>query len=156
MRHTKILKQTKQGFTLIEVVLVLAIGGLVFLLAFLAFNQVAINRRDNQRRGDANRLLAELQNYMSDKGSLPPISSSSRATNLICDGSSQTAVYNQFIQTYMCAPDFIDPRGEPYTMVAHSTALENELGKRYIQYTVGTGANRLACDSVTPLKCLLD
>lgn len=46
------------GFTLIEVVLVLAIGGLIFLLAFLAFEQVGRNRRDSQRRQDARRILA--------------------------------------------------------------------------------------------------
>lgn len=48
----------KKGFTLIEVVLVLAIGGLIFLLAFLAFQQVSRNRRDTQRRSDVARMAA--------------------------------------------------------------------------------------------------
>ncbi|MBP9738093.1 prepilin-type N-terminal cleavage/methylation domain-containing protein, partial [Candidatus Saccharibacteria bacterium] len=43
------IKNNKKGFTLIEVVLVLAIGGLIFLLAFIAFQQVSANRRDTQR-----------------------------------------------------------------------------------------------------------
>lgn len=55
-----------KGFTLIEVVLVLAIGGLIFLLAFIAFQQVSANRRDTQRRADAGRVLAELQNARGD------------------------------------------------------------------------------------------
>ncbi len=59
-------KSTNKGFTLIEVVLVLAIGGLIFLLAFVAFQQVSRNRRDTQRRSDAGRVLAELQNAKGD------------------------------------------------------------------------------------------
>lgn len=54
------------GFTLIEVVLVLAIGGLLFLIAFIAFQQVSVNRRDTQRRNDMGRILAELQSASSD------------------------------------------------------------------------------------------
>lgn len=60
------MKSNKSGFTLIEVVLVLAIGGLIFLLAFLAFSQATKNRRDTQRRSDAARLIAELENAKGD------------------------------------------------------------------------------------------
>ena len=59
-------KLGKGGFTLIEVVLVLAIGGLIFLLAFLAFQQATQNRRDTQRRSDAGRVISEIENAMSD------------------------------------------------------------------------------------------
>ncbi len=62
----------KRGFTLIEVVLVLAIGGLIFLLAFVAFQQVSRNRRDTERRNLAARMVAELQNYKTNTGSYPP------------------------------------------------------------------------------------
>ncbi len=62
-------KLNKKGFTLIEVVLVLAIGGLIFLLAFLAFSQASKNRRDTARRADAGRFVSETQNYMGDNGS---------------------------------------------------------------------------------------
>lgn len=54
-------KLNKKGFTLIEVVLVLAIGGLIFLLAFIAYQQVSRNRRDTQRRNDAGRILAQIE-----------------------------------------------------------------------------------------------
>lgn len=64
MSHTK-----QKGFTLIEVVLVLAIGGLIFLLAFLAFSQASANRRDTQRRSDARRLLAAIETFNGDIGS---------------------------------------------------------------------------------------
>lgn len=56
----------RSGFTLIEVVLVLAIGGLIFLLAFLAFGQATQNRRDTQRRTDAAKVITELENASGD------------------------------------------------------------------------------------------
>ena len=40
----------KQGFTIIEVVLVLAIAGLIFLMVFVAFPALQRNQRDTQRR----------------------------------------------------------------------------------------------------------
>lgn len=59
-------KLGKKGFTLIEVVLVLAIGGLIFLLAFLAFQQATQNRRDTQRRSDAGQVISEIENALGD------------------------------------------------------------------------------------------
>ncbi len=66
MKNIRKQQLNRGGFTLIEVVLVLAIGGLIFLLAFIAFQQVSANRRDTQRRNDAGRVLAELQNASGD------------------------------------------------------------------------------------------
>lgn len=56
----------KRGFTLIEVVLVLAIAGLLFLLAFIAYRQVSANRRDTKRRTSVAQVLAEVQNASGD------------------------------------------------------------------------------------------
>lgn len=45
-------KQYKQGFTIIEVVLVLAIAGLIFLMVFIALPALQRNQRDAQRKND--------------------------------------------------------------------------------------------------------
>jgi len=66
-------KKNTHGFTLIEVVLVLAIGGLIFLLAFLAYGQVSLNRRDTQRRNDLRSFVAELNNFKVDNNNKLPI-----------------------------------------------------------------------------------
>ena len=50
----------KQGFTIIEVVLVLAIAGLVFLMVFVAFPALQRNQRDAQRRQDFANLSSQL------------------------------------------------------------------------------------------------
>ncbi len=49
---TNKISTTKQGFTIIEVVLVLAIAGLIFLMVFVAFPALQRNQRDTQRRQD--------------------------------------------------------------------------------------------------------
>lgn len=159
MRRNGVLKESAQGFTLIEVVLVLAIGGLIFLLAFLSFRQVTVNRRDTQRRNDGNRLLAELQNWSADRnGALPPINVTSGYTDALCDpASTPTNQFNQFVKSNMCAPAFNDPQGNPYRLVAHATAetqfnTNGQLASRTIQYTIGNGAtDRFNCDGTTVL-----
>lgn len=66
MLKAKKIRSNKAGFTLIEVVLVLAIGGLIFLLAFIAFGQATKNRRDTQRRSAAARVVSEIENAKGD------------------------------------------------------------------------------------------
>ena len=50
----------KQGFTLIEVVLVLAIGGLIILMALVVFPNAMANLNDTQRREDYAQLIIRL------------------------------------------------------------------------------------------------
>lgn len=59
----KILNRNEKGFTIIEVVLVLAIAGLIFLVVFLALPQLQQSRRDTQRKSDTGRFLAAMESY---------------------------------------------------------------------------------------------
>lgn len=86
---------SKQGFTIIEVVLVLAIAGLIFLMVFIALPALQRNQRDSQRKNDMGRLSSQLVNYTSsNRGALP--------TNY-------TAFVNQYLITG--GDSFIDPAG---------------------------------------------
>lgn len=61
-----------RGFTIIEVVLVLAIAGLIFLLVFLAVPALQRSQRDTQRRSDMGRVVSQLQSSQSNnKGKVP-------------------------------------------------------------------------------------
>ncbi len=65
-------KNNKKGFTIIEVVLVLAIAGLIFLMVFLALPALQRSQRDTQRKNDASRLRAAVTDYSSNnRGELP-------------------------------------------------------------------------------------
>ena len=61
--------QSKQsGFTIIEVVLVLAIAGLIFLVVFLALPQLQRSRRDTARRDQVGRIISSLTQSASNAG----------------------------------------------------------------------------------------
>lgn len=64
--------KSKKGFTIIEVVLVLAIAGLIFLAVFLALPALQRGQRDNQRRQDYSALSAAITSYLTNNnGNLP-------------------------------------------------------------------------------------
>ena len=66
------IKKQKTGFTIIEVVLVLAIAGLIFLMVFVALPALQRSQRDTQRRQDLSRAITAVQNYQTNnKGNIP-------------------------------------------------------------------------------------
>ena len=68
------IKKTK-GFTIIEVVLVLAIAGLIFLMVFIALPALQRNQRDSARKQEVSTVLAQVTSYQSNnRGTSPAIS----------------------------------------------------------------------------------
>ena len=95
--------KNKRGFTLIEIVLVLAIAGLILLIIFLAVTGAQTGRRDAQRKRDLARLGAQLEAYAANNlGQYPTVDASA------------TGFTGGFASTYL--PDsFLDPlTGQPY------------------------------------------
>lgn len=82
-------KNKKKGFTIIEVVLVLAIAGLIFLMVFVAFPQLQRNQRDTQRRNDMARFLTAVMNYQTNNRNRLPFSTS------------DSVIPSSFIQNYL-------------------------------------------------------
>ncbi len=92
------LNRTKAGFTIIEVVLVLAIAGLIFLMVFVALPALQRSQRDTQRRQDLSRAITAVQNYQTNnQGNIPTFDST-------------------FINNYLKAGNdtFQDPAGTAY------------------------------------------
>ena len=58
--------EQQEGFTLIEIVLVLAIAGLILVVVFLAVGGAQRARRDTQRVNDAGRVAADLEQFASN------------------------------------------------------------------------------------------
>lgn len=123
-------KVNEKGFTIIEVVLVLAIAGLIFLIVFLALPQLQRSRRDTQRRNDVGRLLASLETYAGNH-----------------DGSYATAFNNlntNLRDAYLTAngSQFTDPTtGNSYSL-AESSGVPTSLGTINIaQDSVCTGTS---------------
>lgn len=62
----------KKGFTLIEIVIVLAIAALILIIVFLAVAGAQRSRRDEQRRNDAARLVSAAENQASNANGTYP------------------------------------------------------------------------------------
>ena len=99
-----------KGFTIIEVVLVLAIAGLIFLAVFLALPALQRNQRDTQRKNDMSRFKAAYHQYRANnKGS---------KIGGVFNGESMSKLPNwdNFINEYLRKGNdtFRDPLGEDY------------------------------------------
>jgi prepilin-type N-terminal cleavage/methylation domain-containing protein len=110
----------EKGFTIIEVVLVLAIAGLIFLMVFLAFPAVTRSQHDTTRKTDLGKISTQITSYISNnRGAIP--------ASLITTtgGGSKSFVQNYLAGTApsVAGPDFVDPStGNGYTFLAAGTA----------------------------------
>ena len=65
-------KNSKKGFTIIEVVLVLAIAGLIFLMVFIALPALQRSQRNTRRRQDMSRILSAFNDYQANNNGKMP------------------------------------------------------------------------------------
>ncbi|HSW81230.1 MAG TPA: prepilin-type N-terminal cleavage/methylation domain-containing protein [Candidatus Saccharimonas sp.] len=106
----KLVNKEAKGFTIIEVVLVLAIAGLIFLVVFLALPALQRSQRDTQRKSDLGRMMSQITAYTANnQGVLPTAWGSSSA----------------FMTSYMKSggQSFSDPQSNSdYAITSKSTA----------------------------------
>lgn len=105
------MKQANQqkGFTIIEVVLVLAIAALIFLVVFLAVPALQRSQRDTQRRSDLGRFHTAIVNWAGNRQGQIPLPTGGAADPKV--------VNNNWVQKYVKAngsDKFEDPRGGDY------------------------------------------
>ena len=102
--------RNKKGFTIIEVVLVLAIAGLIFLMVFIALPALQRGQRNTQRKNDLSRFVKAVTQYQANNSGKLPFDSKGYYLEK-GDGS-------QFIERYIIAngddSQFQDPDGEDY------------------------------------------
>lgn len=97
-------KTNKKGFTIIEVVLVLAIAGLIFLMVFIALPALQRSQRNTRRRQDMARILSAFNDYSSNNNGKMP----------------QKADITNFMDRYVGDSESDqrkDPDGQKYTLV---------------------------------------
>ena len=123
------MKNTNKGFSIIEVVLVLAIAGLIFLAVFIALPALQRGQRDTQRKSDASRLVSQIQHYASNNKNAVP---------------NTQAKVNSFKANYLMqdGQTFADPKsGTDYTITykgSASAANGTELGDGVMIYALNS------------------
>ncbi len=69
----KNLKKRTEGFTIIEVLIVLSIAGLIMLIVFLAVPALQRNSRNQQRKTDVANILSAVNEYSTNNNGLLPV-----------------------------------------------------------------------------------
>lgn len=113
------IKKDRRGFTIIEVALVLAIAGLIFLMVFVALPALQRSQRDAQRRNDISLLLTKIMNFQTNnRGALPTGTlSSQQAITAERDGNIYSNGTWQYFYNEYFDDNFRDPRsGESYIL----------------------------------------
>lgn len=128
------IKKDKSGFTIIEVVLVLAIAGLIFLMVFIALPALQRSQRDTQRRNDVSRVATALTQYQANHGGNLPSGGSGfsgcSTANVNPFPTKSVPVACQFIRDYLNPSDatkneFVDPSGAFYTVALYGNAVDD-------------------------------
>ncbi len=139
--------KSKKGFTIIEVVLVLAIAGLIFLMVFIALPALQRSQRNTQRGDDLSRVLTAINSYQSNNNGKVPFGTGTGYTagvdtNFVpryiddkCDTpAAKTVGTGTGAQSALgysnCVDQFTDPDGTIY-MIKHeakATAAGNSAG----------------------------
>lgn len=174
---SKKLKQ-KKGFTIIEVVLVLAIAGLIFLMVFVVIPQAMAGQRDGERRQAMARVQDALIQYQTNNKSLRnnlPKAGDFNAQAAVDGGTDYPETCGtacSFVKNYMnsgsdtSVNNFYDPDGVPYNVIitgnmaekgddAFSGSYSMTVGEAIAQLQQGTtpsGKDGYTVDGTNPFR----
>lgn len=101
----------QKGFTLVELLIVVAIIGILASLLTANFIGVRQRSRDAQRKSDLRQMQSGLELYRSDQGSYPTIIPN--CSNALMTPNCSTSTYIQKVP--------VDPRGTSYTYSSNGT-----------------------------------
>ncbi len=115
--------EAHSGFTIIEVALVIAVAGVIFLMVIIALPALRASQRDTVRREDVINFINEVKQYQKDnRGTLPGAAENlndGRVVQVSWDDddieTSATTTWAGFYRDYM-GEDFIEPNGEHYRL----------------------------------------
>lgn len=138
-----------EGFTIIEVMIVLAIAGLIMVVVFIAVPQLQRAQRDNARQALANRVKSEMENYAGNNQGLYPFNTTACAaaannTGKVCD------FVNRYVGTGTGPATTCNPNNgrvntcDPSLGTPVMTGAANATGKP-IACGIGSGADGQSC-----------
>lgn len=85
------IRKGKEGFTIIEVVLVLAIAGLIFMMVFIALPALQRSQRDTARKNDVSIVSAAVTSYSSNnRGVFPSAGQLGNYVNEVSENTDKT------------------------------------------------------------------
>jgi len=134
----KKLKRNNQGFTIIEVLIVLAIAGLILLIVFLAVPALQRNSRNTQRKDDIARLGGAVQEFENNhSGTAPAVG----VANCVAPGCDAATLYTNAgtMAYYSTAANVSVADGQALTAVTNGSTIDT-----VVIYTGGVCGNMAA------------
>ena len=104
----KALTKNQKGFTIIEVMIVLAIAGLIILVVFLAVPALQRNSRNTQRKNDIQSILGGIQEWINNNNGRAPEEKSGEASEIY------EAITNAQLGYYDASIDAVTDTSEIY------------------------------------------
>lgn len=151
----------KKGFTIIEVVLVLAIAGLIFLMVFIALPALQSSQRNTQRENDLDRILTQVTEFSTNNSGRLPFSIEdgldSRFVNRYIDTTcpAEDVDFTQVQGEDTCEGDqFRDPDGNNYHFeIIDGTELETDADVPNMATTFDDPEHEHAIYAVVGVSC---
>ena len=134
-------KNNKKGFTIIEVVLVLAIAGLIFLMVFIALPALQRSQRNTQRGNDISRFITAVNDYQTNNSNKTPFVTGKLGvfTQKYIDSDCETDGDDK-VKADTCGDQFKDPDGTQYVWGDVNDAQPGEkdksIGKTEFDHTI--------------------
>ena len=152
---------TMGGFTIIEVVLVLAIAGLIFLMVFIALPALQRSQRDTQRRDDLARVTDAIAQFQTNNNGRLPSSDKFTAEDVNVDtglvpiskcgagtGDACRLVVNYLNGANAANNEFTDPDGPGYNLTVVNSADDVPASLDYNEHRIYV-AKKSYCDGET-------
>jgi type IV pilus assembly protein PilA len=130
-------EKQQKGFTIIEVVLVLAIAGLIFIMVFIALPALQRNQRDTARKNEASAVISAVGTYQGNNRGANPTTAGQLSTiiNGATTGTLDSGAIIQLRATAFTANVTVTPNLNA-TVAADDTASADEV-LVYLGYKCG-------------------
>lgn len=130
----KLLGKREEGFTLIEIVIVLAIAAGIMVIVFVAVSGAQAARRDTARKADVSRIRAAMEQYAGNNAGAYPT------------GAVACATADSFCDKYLGGTAFKDPSGTTYVVAVGATFTATAI-------TAPSGTINIGAGAVNGAKC---
>lgn len=150
--------KNKKGFTIIEVILVLAIAGLIFLMVFIALPALRKSQRDTARKNDVSLVSTAVSNYTTNnRGNFPTAANLSTYVTDISDYSKNANNQPNIIVRNTAPSGSINPQDTEIIVVRGKTCgeasnsgvvLNSGTARQYVVITkLETGNGQVFCQT---------
>jgi prepilin-type N-terminal cleavage/methylation domain-containing protein len=136
------MKLYRRGFTLLEILISIAIIGVLTAIGTVSYTSINRNARDAKRRADVEQIRSALELYRADNGTYPAINTS---------GFDDTANLSSALTSYIASIP-VGPKHDVYEYEA-SSCVDTTTGPCYGYYLASTTENAMTgnCDSSVSL-----